>query len=98
FEIRKAEIARREIVLFEIERIVWDVHFSIQPLDFSAGADDRRGVVIEARCAPFKQRRYDYNPQFARQLPQCFGGWSRDRLSQRELIRVFFPAEILRAE
>src|SRR5580658_3876187 len=45
-EIHEAEIAGREIEFFEIERVVRDVHLSIDALELSVGADDGGGVVV----------------------------------------------------
>ena len=97
-EIRKSEIARSEIKLFEIERIVGDVHLAIQPRDFAVGVENRGRVVIEARGAPLKQRRDDDDLQLARQLAQRLGGRAGNRLGQIEQLGVLLAAEILRAE
>jgi hypothetical protein len=36
-EIAEAEVAGREIELLEVERVVGDVHFAVQPGDFAIG-------------------------------------------------------------
>ena len=58
-EAAKAEIARREVILFEVERIVGDVHLAILAEQRAVGVEDDRGVVIHARRPPFEHRADD---------------------------------------
>ena len=97
-EIQEAEIAGREIKLLEVQRIVGNMHLAIDAFDLAIGADHRRRVVIQAGATPLEQRRDDHDPEFARQAPERFRGRSGNRLGQRKQLRVFFAAEILRAE
>ncbi len=50
----EAEVARREIELFVVERIVGDVHLAIQPAYRAALVEHDRGVVIHTGCAPLE--------------------------------------------
>src|SRR6185437_9441768 len=46
-EIQEPEVAGREVILFEIERIVRDVHLAIEAVDLAAGSDHCGRVVIQ---------------------------------------------------
>ena len=52
----ETEIARREVKLLVIRRIVRDVHLAILPEELAVGVDDRRGVVINAGGAFLEKR------------------------------------------
>ena len=55
----KSEIARREVKLFVIQRIIRNMHFAIFAEQFSIRVDDCRGVVIETGAASLEKRRDD---------------------------------------
>src|SRR3954453_1788216 len=50
----EAEIARSEVELLVIERIVGDVHLAVEPEDLALGIDHPRCIVINAPCALLK--------------------------------------------
>ncbi len=62
----KAQVARREVVLLEVERIVRDVHLAIDADDVAGGIERDRGVVIKTRSAALKERGNDRDARFAR--------------------------------
>src|SRR5512133_3001310 len=49
-----SEIARREIELLVVERVVRDVHLAINPAQRSVLAHHSSCVVINTRCAPLE--------------------------------------------
>src|SRR5687768_15020839 len=56
-EVEKTGIARREVKLLVVQRVVRDVHFAIDPEHLPIGIENCSRVVIEARRAAFEQRR-----------------------------------------
>ncbi len=91
----EAEIARCEVKLFVIERVVRYVHLAIHAVELAAGIDDGRSVVVETGRPPLKQRRNDRGFQLACDLAQPFGRRSRNRFRQIEQRGVFPLAEVL---
>src|SRR5258708_26598163 len=61
-EIRKAQVAGREIKFFVIERIIGNMHLAVFAEESSAGVEHRAGIVITARDAPLDKR--DNQPAF----------------------------------
>ena len=51
----KSEVARGEVKFLVIERIIGNMHLAIFADQFSVGADDYRGVVIQACTAFFEK-------------------------------------------
>ena len=92
------QIPWREVILLVIKRVVWDVHLPINPDERSVRIQDRRGIVINPRGAPFKERRHDRHVQFFRQLSDGFGGRPGDRFGQIENRRILALAKVLRPE
>ena len=45
----EAEVARREIELLVVKRVVRDVHLAVDAQQRAVGVNDRRGVVVDAR-------------------------------------------------
>src|SRR6476620_1998810 len=54
------EIARREVKLLVVGRIVRDMHLAILPEVLAVRIDDRGGIVVNARCAFFEKGGDDY--------------------------------------
>ena len=50
----EAEVARREIIFFVIQRIIRDVHLAINAQQLAVGVNHGGGVVIDARRTLFK--------------------------------------------
>src|SRR3954470_10735392 len=94
----EAEIARSEVELLVIQRIVWDVHLAIKPEDLAVGIDHHGGVVINAPCAFLKNGGNDRNLRLVRYFGENFCSRPRDRLGQVEQRSVFSLTEILRLE
>src|SRR5579859_3408738 len=97
-EVGETQIARREIKLLVVERIVWDVHLAIKPEQRAIGVEHYRRIVIKTGGAALEDRRDDDDVQLARELAERFGGGTGDRFGQVKIVGIFFAAEILRAE
>ena len=65
-ESAEAQVTGSEVKLFEIERVVGDVHLAVDPDERPIGVDHRRGIVIHASRAPLKQRCDDDDLQLTR--------------------------------
>ena len=74
------------------------MHLAIDAFQLAIGANDGRRVVVEPRATALEKRRDDYDSEFASELPERFGGRTRNRLGQSKQLGILFPAEILRAE
>ncbi len=57
----EAEVARGEIELLVIERVVRDVHFPVQAQQRAVGVDHRRGIVVQAFGAFLEERGDNHN-------------------------------------
>ena len=55
-EAAEAEIARGEVILLVVERIVGDVHLAVEAEQRAVRVEDHRGVVIDARRALLEER------------------------------------------
>lgn len=97
-EIEKARIARREVKLLEIQRVIGNVHLAIDPEHTAVGIDHCRGIVIQPRRAPFEQRRDHRYACLSGSAPDGFSGRTRNRLSKIEEFGILFTAKILRTE
>jgi hypothetical protein len=94
----ESEIAGREVVLFVVQGIVGDVHLAIDACDASVERDRHRGVVVESRSAPLKERCDDDNARLARNLSQRLSGRAGDGFRKIEEVKIFALAEILSAK
>ena len=94
----EAQVAGREVIFLEVQRIVGDVHLAIDAQQRAVGVDDQRGVVIDTRRAPLEYRAYNHDLQFARQTRKALAGGAGNGLRQVEQVGPFLAAEILRAE
>src|SRR5262249_54703202 len=74
----ETQIARREVKLFVIERIVRNMHLAVEAVDASVGVQHYSGVVVQPARSPFKDGNYDYNVAFAGNRGKSFRGWSRN--------------------
>ena len=77
-EAAEAEIARREVILLEVQRVVGNVHLAIQAEQRAVGVDDDRRVVIHARRAALEERAHDHDTELARELREALAGRARD--------------------
>src|SRR5438445_442605 len=89
-----AEIAGREVVLLEIEGVVWDMHLAVDPEQGAVGVENYRGIVIDPRGPPLEDRADDDRPGFARQLGKLLARRAGDRFGEIELAGVFALAEV----
>src|SRR5581483_3432309 len=94
----EAEIARREVVLLVVERIVGNVHLAVDARQLAVGVQCDGGVVIEARRAALKERSDDADARLASDLGKFCSRGAGDRLSQIKEAQVFALAEILGAK
>src|SRR4051794_19655555 len=74
-EAAKTEIARRKVILLEVQRVVGDVHLAIEAEQRSVRVDNDRRVVIDARGPAFEDRPYDDNAELARELREALARW-----------------------
>ena len=81
FESLETQIARREVILFVVKRIVGNMHLAVDACRLAAGVDYRGGVVVNAGGAPLEQRRDDRDLQLARHVRQDIR-WSARGLAQ----------------
>src|ERR1039458_7023489 len=92
----EAEIARSEIKLFVVERVVGNVHFAVDAAQHAIRIEDRGRVVIEARRALLEERgdQHDFIlPGSGGELLRAHAG---DWLREIEQSGIFALAEILR--
>jgi hypothetical protein len=94
----EAEIARSEVKLLVIKRIVRNVHLAIEAFGAAVGVKNDCGVVVEAARATLKNRDYDCSFCFAGDSGQRFRRGAGNGLSQIEERSIFTLAEILCAE
>ena len=94
----EAEIARSEVKLLVIKRIVRDVHLAIEALGAAIGVKTRRRCCDKGRVRAAQRQKPRLLSCFAGDGRKSFRGWARDGLSQIKKRSVFTLAEILRAE
>src|ERR1700683_1569076 len=97
-EIAESQITRHKIELFEIQGVVWDMHFAVHAEHVAVVIDDHRSVVVHAGTAALKNRAYDDHAQVFGQAAERRGRGPGDRLGQIEEVGPFEPAKVLRAE
>src|SRR5207245_6149150 len=56
----EAEVAWSEVELLVIKRVVGDVHLAVETAGAAVGIQNDGGVVVEAACAPLKDRNHNY--------------------------------------
>src|SRR5439155_1838616 len=87
-------VARREVVLLVVERVVGDVHLPVETAERPVGVEDHRGVVVDAGGAALEDGADDDDRELARELPECVGRRTGYRLGEVERGRVFGLAEV----
>ena len=83
----EAEVARREVELLVVERVVRDVHLAVGAASRAVGVEHDGGVVVDAGRAPLEDRADDHDLELAGQLGERLGGGPGDRLGQVEVAR-----------
>ena len=94
----KSEIARSEIKLFVVERVVGNMHFPIQSQHRAISINDGGAVVINSRGSLLEDRSNDHHFMLSREFLEGFGRWAGDRLGQAEEIVIFRLAKVLRTK
>ena len=74
------------------------MHLAILASDRAVGVDNYRGLVVNARCAPFKKRGDDDDLSALRQLSQRIGARSGNRLGKLEVTMILALAKVFRAK
>ncbi len=93
-EIGEAEIARSEIKLFVIERIVGDMHLAVFAEERTVGIEDRAGVVIDTGSAALEYGNDQGDFLLFGDLPELFGCGTGDGLGKVEQFGVFGAAKV----
>ena len=91
----ETEIAGCEIELFEVQRVVGNVHLAVDAEQRTVGVDDRRRIVIDAGRPLFEQGGNDHDLVLLRELLKRGGAFARDRFGEPEVFMVRALAEIL---
>ena len=95
---QKPEVARSEVELLVIKRVVGNVHLAILAEIGAVGVDDRRCVVVNARRAPLEKRSNDHDVELLRQRLQLLSRRPGNRLGKIEIFVILNLAEIHRAK
>ena len=94
----KAQIPRRKVILFVVQRIVRDVHLAINAGDGPIAVQRGRGIVIKPRRTALEQRSDDRNTCLARDFGKPLGRRPRNRLGQVEQPNILALAKVLGAK
>ena len=78
----ETEVARREVKLLVVERIVRDVHLAVTAHQRAVRVEDDGRVVIKPRRAPLEKRGDDDHAQLLRQRAEQFAGRAGDCLRE----------------
>ena len=97
-EAAESKIARREIKLFIVERIVGNVHLAIHARGAAVGVEDHRRVVIQAGGAALEQRADNHHAMLGRGPGQRGAGGAGNRFGLVKPAVVFGLARILAGE
>src|SRR6202020_1163704 len=92
----ESEIARGEIKLLVIERIIWHVHLAVKPPQRSVRVEDSGGIVINPGSALLEQRCDHYDAVLASRSGEFVARWTGNRFSQIKERMIFALAEVLR--
>ena len=90
----ESEVARREVELLVIGRVVGDMHFAVFPGNASVAIYHHCCVVVESWCATLEEGCHDDNSQLTCEVAEIFCRWTGDGLCQIEQIDIFHLAEI----
>src|SRR5690348_8883963 len=90
----EAEVARCEVELLVVGRIVGDVHLAIHAGDSGRAIEHHRGVVVQTRGSVFEQRGDHHQLQFLRELAEALGGRAGNGFAAVEFAHVFVLAEV----
>ena len=90
----KTQVARREIILLVVKRIVRDVHFAVKSKQAAVGVKNGCGVVVNPGRPALEQRSHDRGPRLSRDLAQALAGRARNRFGEIEQCGVLALAEV----
>src|SRR6185437_15596856 len=91
----KAEIAGSEVVLFVVERIVWDVHFAVKAAKCAIGVKKSCRVVIDTCRTLFEERGNQDNLELFCQIREFLCRRPGNGFCKIEQGSIFALAEIL---
>ena len=94
----KPQVARREVKLLVIERVVRNVNFAIHAEQRAVGIDDRGGIMINARAALLEQRDDQHHAAALGQALKRLRRRAGDRLGHGEVFVILALAKILGGE
>ena len=94
----EAQVARCEIKLFVIQRVVGNVHLSVTTRFASIRIEDHGCIVVDTRGATLKERSDDDHAVFLGGRRNDVARWTRNGFRQRELIMILALARILAGE
>src|SRR6185369_8054629 len=97
-KIRETEIARSEIILFVVQRIVGNVHFAVFAEEPAVGVDHRASVVINAGGAALKKGNDQSDFALLGDLCKFVGGGAWNRLGKIEQRGILLAAKIFAPE
>lgn len=98
WEGEEPEIAWCEVEFFEIQRVIGDMHFSVQSGDAAVGIQDHGRVVVQAVCASFEEWHDDDDLKFFGDFLQGCGCGAWNWFSESEAIVFFGLAGVLSVE
>lgn len=90
------EVARGEVELLIVGRIVWNVHLAVFAGDGSILLNHYCRIVVKSWCTSLEKGSNDDYAEVFGQLAVEIGGGARNRFSQVEIIHIFYLTEIKR--
>ena len=92
----EAQVARGEIELFVVGRVVGDVHLAVSARDGTVALEDHRRVVVEARRAALEEGGHEHHAVLAGQGTVEVGRRSGNGFGEVEVVSAFHLAEVER--
>ena len=90
----KAHIARREVELLIISRIVGDVHLAILARNRAILFQDDGRIMIQTRCAALKEGYDEHDAVLPRQFAKEICRRAGYRLCQIKVVDIFYLTEV----
>src|SRR5208282_5199587 len=91
----KSKVARGEVELFVVKRVIRNVHLTIDALQLACAIDHSRSVVINTGSAALEQRSDNRNLQLTGDFAEALGRRAGNRLGQIKQRYVFTLTEVL---
>ena len=92
----ESEVARGEVELLVIGRVIRNVHLAILSGYASVLFYHYCRIVIQSRSTALEERSNDYHAQILGQLAVEFGRWTGNRFGKVEILYIFYLAEVER--